>query len=196
MDKKQRRLRLRIIIPAIILWLTANLYYFWIKISGAIFLLTGLIELMCFLTVIIATIVLIFRLIRQPDWRNTKNYLTFGFIIFVFSALNIPQLKPNEDTLQSPVKIRACYEGTMNTSHLYLRENGSFEDFNIGWFALVHYYKGNWDQRRDTLYLEFEGEKPVLLGEKIIIKDDLLYTLKGDALAPTYYYLGHCKGLN
>ena len=110
--------------------------------------------------------------------------------------MNIRQLRANENTFQSPVKMRACYEGTMNSSHLYFRESGSFEDFNIGWFAFVHYSKGTWIQHGDTLLLHFEGEKPKPLGEKIIIKDDYLYKLEADTLQPTYYYMGNCKGLN
>jgi hypothetical protein len=92
--------------------------------------------------------------------------------------------------------MRACYEGTMNTSHLYFRENGSFEDFNIGWFAFVHYSNGTWKQDGDTLFLNFKGEKSRLLGEKIIIKDDILYKIQRDTLIPTHYFFGYCKGLN
>ena len=130
--------------------------------------------------------------------RNShiKNYLTIVLTIFVLAALNVRQLRANENTLQSPVTIRACYEGTMNTSHLYFRKNRTFEDFNIGWFAYVHYRKGTWSQDGDTLFLDFDGEKPRLLDNKIIIKGDNLYKKQADTLVPTYYYLGYCKGLN
>jgi hypothetical protein len=196
MDRKQKLFRLRIWISAILLWLTANLYYFWIRIAGGILILTGLVELACFLTVVIGTTILTVRILRRSDWRNLKNYLTIGVAVLVIIALNIRQLEPNEDTFQSPVKMRACYEGTMNTSHLYFRENGTFEDFNIGWFAFVHYSNGTWKQDGDTLLLKFKGEKNRLLDEKIIIKDYNLYKLQSDTLAPTHYYLGYCKGLN
>jgi hypothetical protein len=196
MDRKQKLIRLKITISAILLWLTANLYYFWIKVAGGILILTGLIELACFLTVVIGTTILTVRIIRRSDWRNFKNYITIGVTVLVIIALNIRQLEPNEDTFQSPVKMRACYEGTMNTSHLYFRENGSFEDFNIGWFAFVHYSNGTWKQDGDTLFLNFKGEKSRLLGEKIIIKDDILYKIQRDTLIPTHYFFGYCKGLN
>ena len=196
MDRKQKRLRLTIIISSIILWLTANLYYFWIKVAGGVFLITGSIEIVCFLTVITATIVLVYKTIRHSEWKMVKNYLTIGVAVFVLTALNIRQLRVNENTFQSPVKMRACYEGTMNTSHLYFRKNGSFEDFNIDWFALVHYSSGTWVQHADTLLLHFDGEKPRPLGEKIIIKDGYLHKLEADTLQPTYYYMGYCKGLN
>jgi len=183
-------------ISLIILWLTANLYYFWVKVAGMIFLITGLVELACFLTALIASIMLTVRIIKKPEWRKLKNILTIGFAVLVVTTMNFKQLQANEDTFQSPVKIRACYEGTMNTSHLYFRENGTFEDYNIGWFAFVHYISGTWRQDGDTLYLDFDGEKNKLLDEKIVIKDKNLYKVQSDTLVPTHYYLGNCKGLN
>jgi len=170
--------------------------YFWVRVAGGIFLATGLLELVCFFTIVIGTIILIIRIIRLRDWKNVKNYLTIALILFVLTALNMRQLQANENTLQSTVIIRACYEGTMNTSHLYFRKNGTFEDINIGWFAFVHYRKGTWRQCKDTLFLEFAGEKPRLLDNKMIIKGDNLYKKQGDTLVPTYYYLGYCKGRN
>jgi hypothetical protein len=196
MNNKQKRIRLTIIISTVILWLTVNMYYFWVKVAGGVFLVTGLIELTCFLTLLIATAILSIRIIKHSDWRNLKNFLTIGLIILVLTVLNIRQLRANENTFQSPVKMRACYEGTMNTSHLYFRENGTFEDFNIGWFAFVHYTKGTWEQQRDTLLLDFKGESPGLIDKKMIIKDDYLFKIQADTLTPTYYYMGYCKGLN
>lgn len=196
MNLREKRLRLIITTSALILWLTTNLYYFWIKVAGAIFLVTGLIQLTCFLTAIIATVFLTISMIRHSEDRGLKNYLTIGFFFLLLIASNMRSLTANENTFQSPVKMRACYEGTMNTSYLYFRENGTFEDFNIGWFASVHYHRGSWTQQEDTLRLDFEREKPRLLDEKIIIKDGNLYTLQADTLVPTYYYLGYCKRLN
>jgi hypothetical protein len=180
MDRKQRRLRKIIIIPTAVIWIVANLYYLWVKIAGGIFILTGLIELLCFLTVLISLIILLFRLIRKREWRNRKNYITIAFTVLVAILLNVPQLRVNENTLQSPVKIRCCYEGTMNTSQLYLRENGTFERFNIGWFAYVHYSHGTWGQNGDTIYFKFVEEKPHLLSEKMVIKDEYLYRIQAD----------------
>jgi len=196
MKRKQKRLRLIVIIPAAILLLTVNLHYFWVKFAGAVFLVTGLIDIVCFLMVSIAIVILTLKVIRRPDWRNLKNYLTIGLTLPVLATLNIKVLRVNENTFQSPVKIRACYEGIMNTSHLYFRENGSIEDFNIGWFAFVHYHKGTWVEQGDTLRINFEGENPNLLDEKLIIEDNNMYKIQADTLAPTYYYIGYCKGLN
>lgn len=79
MDRKQKRLRLTIIISATILWLTANMYYFWIKVAGGIFLVTGLIEIVCFLIVIAATIVLVYKTIRHSEWKMVKDEMDTYF---------------------------------------------------------------------------------------------------------------------
>lgn len=133
---------------------------------------------------------------RWSEWRNVKNYLTFGSILLLFVALNRQELRADENTLQSPVKMRACYEGAINTSRLYFREDGTIEEFNVGFWASVHYYHGTWTQKGDTLQINFEGEKNRPLDRKIIIKEGNLYQIQANRLVPTRYYLGHCKGLN
>jgi hypothetical protein len=102
----------------------------------------------------------------------------------------------DEETLQSKIKIRACYEGTVNTSRLFLRENGKFEDFNIGFFALVRYTNGTWNQTADTIFLKYKKEKPKNLYDTLVIKDETIYAIQNDSLVYSYYYLGECKGLN
>jgi hypothetical protein len=197
MNTKQRRLRLIILIPVVILILDTNLFYYWIKLAGWTLFVTGLVSLICYVTIIIGTIVLIIRLIRWNELRNIYNYSTILGLAGIIVLLSIfPLFKVNKNTFQSPVKIKACYEGTMNTSHLYLRENGEFENFSIGWFAFVHYYKGTWRQHEDTLTMNYEKEKPNLLSEKMIIYNGYLYNIHEDTLITTNYYIGDCKGEN
>jgi len=139
---------------------------------------------------------LTFRIFKKVEWRNLKNYLTISLVVLVLIALNFRQLRANENTFQSPVKMRACYEGTMNTSRLYFRENGTFEDFNIGWFAHVHYRNGTWSKHGDTLHLNFKGKKTKPLDSVLIIKGNNIFKFREDTLAPTLYYMGYCKGLH
>ena len=193
---KQRKIRIIIIVSIIVLYLIANLYYFLVKSNGLLLPLSGLLQLISGLTALIALIILVIHMVRKPEYRNALNYLTIIAVIIVITALRIPALRANENTFQSPVKIRACYEGTMNTSRLFLRENGTFEDFNIGFFGVVYHIKGKWTQTGDTISLQFDGNKSRLLDNKIIIKEGSLYKINADTLFPTHYYLGHCKGLN
>jgi hypothetical protein len=196
MKNKPKRIRIRLIVSALILWISLNLYYFWIKIGGGIFLIIGIFEIVSFILTIISIISLIIRLIKNISWRYRANYLTLGFGIVVIASLGFHQLRLGEDSFQSDVKLRACYEGTMNTSHLLFRENGTFEDYNIGWFAFVHYMNGTWRQNSDTIFLDSDNELPFSLSDTILVTDDLILNVKNDTIEPSYYYWGYCKGLN
>ncbi len=193
---KQLRIRLQILISLLVLLLLSNLYFFLVKIGGFIFLVEGLIQLTIFVCVIIWTVKLIWRIIRIPEWRRVSNILTILAIPTAVVISSFDSLTADENTFQSDVKIRACYEGTMNTSRLYFRENGEFEDFNIGFFAHVNYVSGTWKMNGDTILLTIKSGRHNLLKDKIMIMDNSLYTVEQDTIKPTFYYLGQCKGLN
>jgi hypothetical protein len=135
-------------------------------------------------------------MIRDSAWRKVSNFLTVLAIPIAVIISGFDTLTADENTFQSDVKIRACYEGTMNTSRLYFRENGEFEDFNIGFFAHVNYVSGTWKMDADTILLTIKSGQHNLLKDKMIIKDNFLYTVEPDTIKPTFYYLGQCKGLN
>lgn len=193
---KQLRLRLQILIGLLALLLLSNLYFFLVKIGGFIFLLEGLIQLTLFVSVTIWTGQLIWRIVRKSDWRGIPNFLTVLAIPTAVILSGVDSIKADENTFQSEVKIRACYEGTMNTSRLYFRENGEFEDFNIGFFAVVNYVSGTWKKDGDTISITITSGQHNVLRDKMLIKDNFLYAIEQDTIKPTFYYLGHCKGLN
>lgn len=193
---KQRILRIIILVAIVTLYLIDNLYYFLVKVNGLLLTVSFLLHLVISLTAIIALIILIVKMVRKPEYRNALNFITLMAVVVGYVVMRVPALHADENTLQSPVKIRACYEGTMNSSRLFLRENGTFEDYNIGWFGVVYHIKGKWSQNKDTIYLRFDGDKSSLLDEKNIIKDGRLYKIKADTLITTHYYLGDCKVLN
>jgi hypothetical protein len=193
---KQLNFRFKILLGLATLILLSNLYFFLVKIGGFIFLFEGLIQLILFICVTIWTGVLIYRIIRNEEWRRPSNFLTILAIPIVIYISGFHNLTADENTLQSKVKIRACYEGTMNTSRLYFRENGEFEDFNIGFFAHVYYISGTWKMDGDTIRLTIKSGQSNLLKDKMVVKDNLLYAVEQDTIKPTFYYLGECKGLN
>ena len=193
---KQLKLRLKILIGLTILFLLSNLYFFLVKIGGAVFLIKGLIQFTLFICLIVWTITLIWRIIRNLEWRKPANFLTISAIPIAIIISGFDSLTADENTFQSNVKIRACYEGTMNTSRLYLRENGAFEDFNIGFFAHVNYVSGTWEMDGDTIMLKITSGHHNLLKDRMIIKGNFLYAIEQDSIKPTFYYLGQCKGLN
>jgi len=196
MNKNQKILRTIIILLAVLIFSLSNLYFLLIKFEGFWLALSGSLEILLFIGLLIAILLFIVRIIKYPQWRNKFNSITLGIALIFFCIYFLPFSLVNENTLQSPVKIRACYEGTMNTSILFFRENGKFEDFNIGFFAYVHTLAGSYTQKNDTLFLNFEKGVSHLLGDTLVIQDSILYKVQNDTLAFTYYYLGKCKGLN
>jgi hypothetical protein len=197
MNKNQKVLRTTIIVTIISCFFFDNSYFLWVKFDGMWLALSGALWLISFSWLIIATTLLVIRIARYSAWRKLSGYLFLGFsILYLLCVLFIPFRPVNENTFQSPVKISCCYEGTMNTSWLYFRENSRFEDYNIGFFARVHTLKGTYTQKSDTLFLSFAKGKPRLLGDTLVIRDSVVYKVQGDTLAHTFYYLGRCKGLN
>ena len=190
MNKNQKILRTIIIIMLILNFLLANSYYLLVKFDGFWLALSGLFEMISFIWLIIAIILLIVRIIKFPLWRKLSNYLFLGVsILYLLYIFFIPYNLIDKNTFQSPVKIKCCYEGTMNTSTLYFRENGEFEDFTIGFFGYVDAEKGIYTQKNDTLFLNFTKGGNRLLSDTIIMKDSVLYKLQDDTLAQTFYYL-------
>jgi hypothetical protein len=183
------KLRLTIIFSASLIWLISNLDYFLIKMSVGVSLFIGYIGIFCLLTLITTILILIYKIIKLTEWRNFKNYLTILITGLIITSLNIRLLRADENTLQSPVKLKACREEGNNYSILYLRENGTFENFICGSL----YYHGTWIQYKDSILLKFVGDKPWWFEGKIIIKDNILFCLHGDTLVDTHYYLGDCK---
>jgi hypothetical protein len=194
--EQQLRLRLKILIGLLVVVVLSSLYFFLIKIGGFIFLLQGLIQLLISVCVTIWTVKLILRIVRNSEWRSLSNILTVLAIPAVVVVSRFDSLSVDENTFQSDVKIRACYEGTMNTSRLYLRENGKFEDFNIGFFAHVNYVSGTWKMDGDTILLNITSGQHNRLKSKMVIKDNSLYAVDKGIMEPASYYLGQCKGLN
>ena len=197
MNKNQKTLRVIIIVLVVLNLSLANSFFLLVKFTGLWLALSGLMEILFFIWLFFASILLIIRTIKYLNWRNKSNYFTLGvFGVFLSICLFMPVRIVNENTLQSPVKIRACYEGTMNTSRLYFREDRKFEDFNIGFFGYVHSISGTYTQKNDTLFLNFIKGYSRSLGDTLVVKDSVLYKIQNDTLAKTYYYLDKCKGLN
>ncbi len=181
MKERPRELSLILLTVGLLFWLMPNLYFFWVKVGGYIFLFVSGMELILLSILLVIAVRLLLGMIKYPAWRKPYHGLALAFVACVFTAVNLPWLRADENTWQSRVQLKACYEGTMNTSRLYLREDGSFEDFNFGWFGYVHYSHGTWRQKKDTLLLDFQTGIPRHLA---------------DSLQPTRYYLGNCQGLN
>jgi hypothetical protein len=194
---KQSIKRFGILLSLLILFVLENLYYYFIKIGGGVFLFVGFIQFALIIYIAVTAIVLIVRTVRMKEWRNAGNYIVLASIPLVIFISGIEELNMDENSFQSKVSMKACYEGTMNTSRLFLREDKTFEEFNIGFFAYVHYLNGTWEMKGDTIQLKFNSKENYnLQSGDIVIKEGFLYKVQADTLADTFYYQGNCKGLN
>ncbi len=193
--KKQKRLRIIILISILILWLSKNSYFFLVKLGGFSLLIGSLFELAALLIIFIAFMILVIRFFKDPEWRSRKNYAATVFSVLALLLLNpLCPAQVTKNTLQSRVKMDYCYDGTVNSSRLFFRENGKFEDFNIGFFGYVHYLNGLWEQSGDTIKLNFKRGEHRILGDRVLMKNDYLYGIKGDSIYSTFYYRGKCTG--
>lgn len=196
MNKKQIRLTYRILFSSLILLILSSLSFYWFKLAGFSLMITGSIEFLTFLFFAISVITLVIRLVRHAVWRNRKNYLLLIYSLFFLAGYFSSTFVINVEQFLSPVKYRACYEGTMNTSRLVFRKDGTFEDYNIGFFAYARSITGTWTQKSDTLELIYDDKKLDMLGEKLLIKHDTIYSIRADTISSSWYYMGDCKGLN
>jgi hypothetical protein len=143
----------------------------------------------------------IVRLIKK---RKSLNYLSFIPIIILSIGLldgMYNPLKINLENIYADVIFRACYEGTQNQATFKLREGNKFELHWTGAFFYDEFFTGTYRESGDTLFLNYNYNRPIRFGDKILKNDknQILQTIrqKGDSLqnVPPFYY-GYCKGLN
>lgn len=186
---KQLLIRIAILTAMVIILILGNSTFFLVKSGGSILFITGTIQLLLSLTVLILTIILIYKIAKDVSWRRLSNYLTIAAI--PVSMILSGSFSTDENTFQSKVVIKACYEGTMNTGRLLLREDNTYEDFEIGFFAHVRYSSGTWKKNGDTILLSFEkGKRHNFLSDTLLIKDEMLYQFQSDTVISTYFYMG------
>lgn len=181
---------------SVVFWLSTNAFFFLVKLGGFVLLVRFLVQVASFGWFIW----LVYKFVKKNRLFTHKTHRS-AYIRALISALLVAstffnRTRANENTLQSPVILRACYEGTMNTSCLYFRQDGTFEDFNIGFLGYVNYACGAFERKNDTLNLTKSRGELKLLGSTLLLHNKSLYAIEGDSLRNTPYYLGYCKGLN
>lgn len=177
-------------------WLSTNAFFFLVKLGGFVLLVRFLVQVASFGWFIW----LVFKFVKRNKLFTHKTHRS-AYILALISAVLVAstffnRTRANENTVQSPVILRACYEGTMNTSRLYFRQDGTYEDFNIGFLGHVSYACGEFERKNDTLYLTKSRGDLKLLGSTFLLRNKGLYAIEDDSLRHTPYYLGYCKGLN
>lgn len=199
MEKQEnRKIKIAFFFSIVFIALT-NTTYYWQKLAGLVFPIVGSIIAMLFISISIKIIIALVGIFKQRKNLSIKLFIPLMIYVTaivegVFNPFNI-----NAEKFQSKVLIRACYEGTMNTTTIKFRENKTFEFQAIGWFAISDFWQGTWKSEGDTLYLSFDGLKPSRIGNTLVVKNDSLITIRkdGDGLENVIEFsLGYCKGLN
>ncbi len=140
-------------------------------------------------------------------FRNRQNISlrfclpTIVYMLTLFNSVFDPY-HHIDDIFGGKVVLRACYEGTMNTSSVKFRENKTFTLNATGVFGCDEWFTGHWSQTGDSIYLTYDNKKFEQFGDKVVIYKGYLIpaSLCNDSLNENIiirqFYLGQCKGLN
>ncbi len=145
------------------------------------------------LTKIVIEIIRIIKIRKEVSFKIFMPILVL--IIGIADGMYNP-LKIDLDSVYGKTVFRACYEGTQNQATFKLRDNGKFDIHWTGVFFSDNFYTGKYSMNGDTILMDFYTEIPRMLGDTLIINEEILYRLKSDTLTTTHFYLGYCKGLN
>ena len=192
-----------IISTAFVVYILLSTFYHHIDkyLTGIIFILLTLLIPTTLILILVYVVKGLFEI-----YRLRKN-LTFKFCLPTIIALICTTYiffcpwQFDSENLESKVEFRACYEGTQNQSYIKFRKDKSFEINSTGVFFSDYWFTGQWRKNGDTIFMKFDKERPRLLSDTIIIKDEYLVTLTelNNDTTKDYsrcYYLGYCKGLN
>ena len=145
------------------------------------------------LTKIVIEIIRIIKIRKEVSFKIFMPILVL--IIGIADGMYNP-LKIDLDSVYGKTVFRACYDGTQNQATFKLRDNGKFDIHWTGVFFSDNFYTGKYSMNEDTILMDFYTEIPRLLGDTLIINEEILYRLKSNTLTTTHFYLGYCKGLN
>ena len=133
-------------------------------------------------------------------FKNRRQLNVYYFYpIVVYIAVICAPIGTWEDYL-SPVKFRACYEGTQNQAYILFRNDNSFELHWTGVFFYSKWYSGKWQQKNNIILLKYQTDPVEVLGGSVLMKDGYLVPLDNSVEAGfkqyPMFYLGYCKGEN
>lgn len=143
----------------------------------------------------------IVKIIKNRKTLTLISFIPIGVLLIGLLEGIYNPLRLNLENVYGDVTFRACFEGTQNQATFKLREPDKFEIHWTGAFFYDEFFKGKYSKVGDTLFLDYDGNRPKRFGDTILMdsKNDLLQTIRTeddslDHLVPFYY--GYCKGLN
>ena len=201
MDSKDpaNRLTKAIFICLAFLLLIGFYYHLDKYTTGPIFIILTLCIPILFLLIAIYILKESVSLLRHKQRLSVTSFAPITFYLLTLAYLFFSPYQFSSEQLESPVVVRACFEGTQNQATIKLRKNRTFELHWTGIFFANTWYNGSYTQKGDTLILSYKNEKPIRFGHLIIVKNGELQTVKTatDSLKNVVpFYLGYCKHLN
>ncbi len=202
MDNNKVRKQTRIAATVCIVYLLLTIFYHHIDNYSP-----HALRIVLTLLIPIAFIVIVVYLIKGliTIWRN-RQHLSFSILLpTLISLITLAYTlfspwRLDSDKLESPVVIRACFEGTQNQAYIKMRKDKSFEINWTGVFFYDEWYFGTYSQNGDPIFLKYKTDKPYCYGDTILNNGSSLIPLnkfkKDNSQYFVPFYLGYCKGLN
>jgi len=202
MDNNKVRKQTKVAAPACIVYLLLTIFYHHIDKY-----LPDALRIVLTLLIPVAFIVIVVYFIKglMTILRNRKHLF---FPIFLPTLISLTTLaytffspwRLDSEKLESPVVIRACFEGTQNQAYIKMRKDKSFEINWTGVFLYDEWFFGTYSQKGDTIFLSYKTDKPYRFGDTILNNGSSLIPLnkfkKDSSQYFVPFYLGYCKGLN
>jgi hypothetical protein len=201
-DNNKVRKQTKVAAPACIVYLLLTIFYHHIdKYSpDALRIVLTLLIPVAFIVIVVYFIKGLITILRN---RKHLSFLIFLPTLISLTTLAYTFFSPwrlDSEKLESPVVIRACFEGTQNQAYIKMRKDKSFEINWTGVFLYDEWFFGTYSQKGDTIFLNYKTDKPYRFGDTILNNGSSLIPLnkfKKDSLQYFVpFYLGYCKGLN
>ncbi|MEN8250686.1 MAG: hypothetical protein ABFS32_17265 [Bacteroidota bacterium] len=107
-------------------------------------------------------------IVKQRKSLKIRTFLRLSILVMgAFLMLLIPA--DLEDKLFGKKILEAYHESSHGGATFVLREPNGFEIHDVGFFLNDEFYIGKFTRISDTLYLTYNGDSYVLLGNKLLI---------------------------
>ncbi|MEQ8244075.1 hypothetical protein [Fulvivirga sp.] len=168
--KKPFRIKLTIIV-SIIFYLIVKLDAVWSRALttrwNSIIFLTGI--LLCIVLVVLF-LYSFAKLFLDSNFKRRKSYLPIIIIPVIFFDASFDPLNIDLDRIYGKIQYKAYYEGSMSGATFTLREKNRFEIYYTSAPFSRNYWRGEYKQDGDTLYLEYNGIDPFFnTGKKALL---------------------------
>lgn len=194
----------RIIIATVlcVAYLLLTIFYYHIdkQLTGVIFAILTLLVPILLIAIIVFTIRGLMQ-IYQHRQSLTLN-IAIPTIVCVLTLLYFfySPYRLDSENLESPIELRACYEGIQNQATLKFREDKTFELHWTGAFFANSWWTGKWLKNGDTITFNYDKEIVKPLGEKVLIDNGYLRPIGNSVDTLKFFrrmfYLGYCRHEN